>query len=118
MRLGSYRAQVKPDSRIAKLYKSMDRLEEGNTVVERHRHRYEVNNTFVERLEKAGLVFSGYYDREDGTRLMEFIELPQHPYFVATQAHPEFTSRVGSPNPLFVGLIDAARTRMHARKTA
>jgi len=117
MRLGSYRAQVKPDSRIALLYKDLDKLEADNTVVERHRHRYEVNNTFVAQLEKAGLVFSGYYDREDGTRLMEFIELSQHPYFVATQAHPEFTSRVGSPNPLFVGLVDAARTRMHARKT-
>lgn len=117
MRLGSYRAQVSPHSRVAKLYKELGRLEADTTVVERHRHRYEVNNQFVEQLEKAGLVFSGFYEREDGTRLMEFIELPQHPYFIATQAHPEFTSRVGSPNPLFVGLVDAARTRMHARKT-
>lgn len=111
MRLGSYRAQVNPDSRVAHLYNDLGRLEKDNTVVERHRHRYEVNNTFVEQLEKAGLVFSGHYDREDGTRLMEFIELPQHAYFVATQAHPEFTSRIGKPNPLFVGLIDAARKR-------
>lgn len=116
MRLGSYRAQVLPDSRVAALYKTMDRLEKDNTVVERHRHRYEVNNAFVDQLEKAGLVFSGTYEREDGTRLMEFIELPKHAYFVATQAHPEFTSRVGNPNPLFVGLIDAARIREKALK--
>lgn len=116
MRLGSYRAQVISDSRIAQLYRECGRLESDNTVIERHRHRYEVNNHFVEQLEAAGLVFSGYYAREDGTRLMEFIELPQHSYFVATQAHPEFTSRVGDPNPLFVGLIDAARRRMHAKK--
>lgn len=108
MRLGSYRAHVEPTSRVAALYKAQERLEKGNTVVERHRHRYEVNNAFVPLLTREGLVFSGHYDREDGTQLMEFLELPKHPFFVATQAHPEFTSRAENPNPLFLGFIDAA----------
>lgn len=78
-----------------------------NVILERHRHRYEVNPEFVEALEKNGLVFSGYYERNDGTRLMEFIELPEHKFFVATQAHPEFKSRLGNPAPLFYGFIKA-----------
>jgi CTP synthase len=76
-------------------------------VGERHRHRYEVNNAYRARLEKAGLVFSGL--SPDG-RLVEFIELPRekHPFFVATQAHPEFLSRPTRPHPLFTGLVAAA----------
>ena len=77
---------------------------------ERHRHRYEVNNAYRERLEQAGLVFSGL--SPDG-RLVEFVELPPdvHPFFVATQAHPEFLSRPTRPHPLFSGLIAAAIAR-------
>ena len=76
-------------------------------VEERHRHRYEVNNAYRERLEQAGLVFSGL---SPDSRLVEFIELPRevHPFFVATQAHPEFLSRPTRPHPLFSGLIAAA----------
>jgi CTP synthase len=79
-------------------------------VDERHRHRYEVNNAYREPLAEAGLVFSG--TSPDG-RLVEFVELSHdvHPYFVATQAHPEFRSRPTRPHPLFAGLIGAALAR-------
>ena len=104
MRLGLYPASLKPGTMVSGLY--------GGTAVveERHRHRYEVNNAYRERLEQAGLVFSGL--SPDG-RLVEFIELPReaHPFFVATQAHPEFLSRPTRPHPLFSGLIAAALAR-------
>ena len=76
-------------------------------VLERHRHRYEVNPQFVPQLSSAGLLFSGWHIREDGTRLMEFLELPGHPCFVATQAHPEFKSRLDDPAPLFLAFVGA-----------
>ncbi len=103
MRLGAYPAELQPGSVVAKAY--------GQTSVsERHRHRYEVNNTYRGQLEEAGLVISG---TSPDTRLVEFIELPSevHPYFVATQAHPELKSRPTKPHPLFVGLVDAALDR-------
>jgi CTP synthase len=80
------------------------------SVSERHRHRYEVNNAYRSQLEEAGLVISG---TSPDTQLVEFIELPSeiHPYFVATQAHPELKSRPTKPHPLFVGLVDAALDR-------
>jgi CTP synthase len=100
MRLGAYPAVLLPGSLVAEAYGTRD-------VSERHRHRYEVNNAFREQLTAAGLVFSG--TSPDG-RLVEFIELDrsQHPYFVATQAHPELKSRPTRAHPLFHGLIDAA----------
>jgi CTP synthase len=100
MRLGAYPAVLLPGSLVAEAYGTRD-------VSERHRHRYEVNNAFREQLTAAGLVFSG--TSPDG-RLVEFIELDrsQHPYFVATQAHPELKSRPTRAHPLFRGLIDAA----------
>ncbi len=103
MRLGSYNCVLKKGSVCAKLYKKIE-------VVERHRHRYEVNNEYVAQLEKAGLSFSG--TSPDG-KLMEMIELPteKHPYFVATQAHPEFRSRPVSSHPLFDGLVKAVIAR-------
>jgi len=76
-------------------------------VVERHRHRYEINPAFVPKLEEAGMFFSGYHIKQDGTRLMEFVELLDHKFFVATQAHPEFKSRLGNPSPLFYGFVKA-----------
>jgi CTP synthase len=81
-------------------------------VEERHRHRYEVNNAYRDALEAAGLVCSGL--SPDG-RLVEFVELPRdvHPFFVATQAHPEFLSRPTRPHPLFGGLVAAALERSH-----
>jgi CTP synthase len=86
-------------------------------VHERHRHRYEVNNAYRERLEAAGLRCSGL--SPDG-RLVEFVELPRdvHPYFVATQAHPEFLSRPTRPHPLFHGLVAAALEHSRAARTA
>ncbi len=84
-------------------------------VVERHRHRYEVNNAYRDQLEKAGLVVSGISpDRS----LVEFVELPRevHPYYVATQAHPEFKSRPDRAHPLFSGLIAAAVARQQAER--
>ncbi len=108
MRLGSYPADLVPDSLVARLYGS-------HQVTERHRHRYEVNNAYREQLEAAGLVISG--TSPDST-LVEFVELPTdvHPYFVATQAHPELKSRPTKPHPLFVGLVEAALARKNAER--
>ena len=78
-----------------------------NIVLERHRHRYEVNPKFVDELEKKGLVFSGYHLREDGTELMEYIELPKHTFMISTQSHPEFKSRLENPSPIFYGFVRA-----------
>jgi len=102
MRLGAYTAVLKKGTLVHKLYGE-------NKVFERHRHRYEVNPEYVDRLEKCGLVFSG---RSPDGVLMEFMELADHPYFVATQAHPEFKSRPLKPSPLFDGLIKAAKKKM------
>lgn len=79
----------------------------GTSVSERHRHRYEVNNAYRERIAQSGLIFSG--TSPDG-RLVEFVELPrrEHPFFVATQAHPELKSRPTRPHPLFGGFVEAA----------
>jgi CTP synthase len=83
---------------VAKAYKATD-------VIERHRHRYEVNQAFNEALAEGGLAVSG--TSPDG-QLVEFVEAPLHDYFVATQAHPEFKSRPARAHPLFVGLIKQA----------
>ncbi len=103
MRLGAYPAELERGSIVATAYGS-------TRVSERHRHRYEVNNLYREDLERAGLVISG--TSPDST-LVEFVELPRavHPYFVATQAHPELKSRPTHPHPLFVGLVNAALRR-------
>ena len=103
MRLGTYEATLQPGSVVAAAYGS-------EHVTERHRHRYEVNNSYRETLEQHGLRFSG--TSPDG-HLVEFVELPAevHPYFVATQAHPEFKSRPNKAHPLFAGLISAALAR-------
>lgn len=98
MRLGGYKAVLNEGSRVRDIYKKAE-------VVERHRHRYEVNNKFVEELEKAGLIFSG--KSEDGS-LMEIIEISQHKWFVACQAHPEFTSTPRYGHKLFESYIEAA----------
>jgi CTP synthase len=103
MRLGSYPADLADGSVVADAYGAL-------AVDERHRHRYEVNNAYRERLEGAGLSFSG--TSPDGT-LVEFVELPRetHPYYVSTQAHPEFKSRPHHAHPLFAGLVEAALDR-------
>ena len=101
MRLGAYPCAVAAGTRAAKAY--------GEAVVyERHRHRYEVNNAYRGVLQEAGMVFSG--TSPDG-RLVEMVELPDHPWFVASQAHPEFKSRPTRPHPLFSAFIGAAIAR-------
>ena len=131
MRLGGYAAILSPDTFIYNLYDKTGRIAldrekvtrfstdknqhfrlgkldtSGAVIVERHRHRYEVNPEYSDKLTEKGLVFSGYHIREDNTRLMEFMEIPGHPCFIGTQGHPEFTSRLGRPNPLFLGFVRA-----------
>lgn len=101
MRLGSYPAVFKKGSIVEKLYGS-------SSVSERHRHRYEVNPELISKIEGGGMVFSG---KSPNGVLMEFIELKNHPYFVATQSHPELKSRPLCPAPLFTGLVKAALDR-------
>ena len=98
MRLGGYKAVLNEGSRVRDIYKKAE-------VVERHRHRYEVNNKYVEELEKSGLIFSG---KSEDDSLMEIIEIPKHKWFVACQAHPEFTSTPRYGHKLFESYIDAA----------
>ncbi|WP_368105217.1 CTP synthase, partial [Bifidobacterium bifidum] len=108
MRLGSYPAELEEDSLVAQLY--------GTThVTERHRHRYEVNVAYKDLLREGGLRISG--QSPDG-ELTEFVELPQdvHPFYVGTQAHPEFKSRPTKPHPLFAGLVKAALDHQEARQ--
>jgi CTP synthase len=106
MRLGSYPAKLVPGTIVQRAY--------GQEVIyERHRHRYEVNNKYRARLEEAGLVCSG---TSPDDRLVEFVELPGHPFFVGTQAHPEFKSRPDRPHPLFAAFVLAARERADGRR--
>jgi CTP synthase len=105
MRLGAYIAELQPGSRVAEIY--------GREVVsERHRHRYEFNSRYRARLEEAGLVCSG--TSPDG-RLVEFVELQGHPFWIGTQAHPEFKSRPDRPAPLFESFVAAALDRAEGR---
>src|SRR5690606_24026760 len=80
---------------------------------ERHRHRYEVNNAYRDEIAEAGLAFSGI--SPDGT-LVEYVEMPGHPFYIATQAHPELRSRPNRAHPLFRGLVEAALDRQRASK--
>ena len=97
MRLGSFPALLKKNSVVQKLYGK-------EKITERHRHRYEVNNKYINLLEEKGLIFSG--KSPDG-KLMEFLELPNHKFFVGTQAHPCFKSSPLNPSPLFLGFVKA-----------
>ncbi len=128
MRLGAYAASLAEGTMVHGLYSESGRIASdskragefksngqgfriGNTsgeiVLERHRHRYEVNPEFTSLFGEKGLVFSGFHEREDGERLMEFLEIPSHRFFVATQAHPEFKSSLTNPSPLFLGFVKA-----------
>ena len=101
LRLGAYPCELKSGSLAEKLY-------EKSLISERHRHRYEVNNDYRTRLEEKGMVLSGL---SPDKRIVEMIELPDHPFFIATQAHPEFKSRPNLPHPLFKGFVAAASRR-------
>jgi len=99
MRLGTYPCKITPDTVASKIYNN-------EIIYERHRHRYEVNNKFRKQLEDEGLIFSGLSPDED---LVEMIELKDHPYFVASQFHPEFKSRPWDPAPMFNSFIKASK---------
>jgi CTP synthase len=102
MRLGAQRCPIKPGTLASKIY--------GAEVNERHRHRYEVNNTYAPKLEAAGMVISARTPSED---LPEMMELPaeMHPWFVGVQFHPEFTSNPRTGHPLFIAYVKAALAR-------
>ena len=95
MRLGAYNCKLKPKTISARAYKS-------KLISERHRHRYELNNAFKEKLKEKGMIMAGINPKRD---LVEIIELKDHPFFVATQFHPEFKSRPLNPHPLFKEFI-------------
>ncbi len=101
MRLGSYEARLKKDTKISKIYKSLK-------IYERHRHRYEVNINYKKDFEKKGMIFSGL---SPDNKLPEIIELKDHPWFIGVQFHPEFKSRPLKPHPLFSSFIKAANIK-------
>ncbi|MBD3269954.1 CTP synthase [Candidatus Peregrinibacteria bacterium] len=98
LRLGAYPCKITKNTKTHKYYKE-------ENITERHRHRYEFNNKFKEKLEKKGLVFAGINNRDN---LVEIVEIEDHPFMVGCQFHPEFKSRPYQPHPLFVGLIETA----------
>ena len=100
MRLGTYKCQLKSNSKASKAYNT-------ENINERHRHRFEFNNSYLEQFEKAGMLASG---RNPETGLVEVIEIPKHPWFVGVQFHPEYKSTVAKPHPLFVAFVKAALT--------
>jgi len=99
MRLGDYPCVLKAKTKVQQVYKT-------DEIIERHRHRYEFNNKYRQELENKGLIFSG--TSPDG-KLVEMIELPNHPFFVACQFHPEFKSRPIHPHPLFKEFIKSCQ---------
>ncbi len=105
MRLGAYACELTPGSKAAEIYGS-------TSISERHRHRYEFNNDFLQQFEDAGLVLSG---KNPESGLVEIIELPGHPFFVGVQFHPELKSTVESPAPVFVSFIKAAKQYAEAK---
>ena len=109
MRLGLYAAKLADGSLVSDLY--------GDEVIyERHRHRFEVNNKYRAQLEESGLALSGVSPDD---LLVEIVELPDHPFFLASQFHPEFKSRPDDPHPMFEGFVRAAKKRReHAKSDA
>ena len=128
MRLGSYAANLQRNSNVWKIYKETGRIEKdmliiekmkndprsafrvgdvtGESILERHRHRLEVNHKYTDLLTKEGLTFSGWH-ASNGQKLMEFAEISKLRFFAGTQAHPEFKSSIMDPAPLFVGFLKA-----------
>ncbi len=104
MRLGAYACELVPGSHTARAYGT-------TTISERHRHRYEFNNAYLEQLRDAGLTIAG---TNPDTELVEVIELRDHPYFVGVQYHPELKSTVEAPHPLFVSFVAAAMRKRTA----
>jgi CTP synthase len=104
MRLGVRACHLAEGTKAHALYESTD-------IRERHRHRYEVNPQYIEQLQAAGMLFSG---KDDTKTRMEIMEIPEHPFYVGTQFHPEFTSRPLRQNPVFKGFITAASARLES----
>lgn len=100
MRLGAYKCQLKPGTKVADAYNT-------DLIKERHRHRFEFNNEYLEQFENAGMVSTG---KNPETGLVEVVEIPEHPWFVGAQFHPEYKSTVAKPHPLFVAFVNAAIT--------
>ncbi len=109
MRLGAYRCVLKQGTRAYQAYGK-------DIIFERHRHRYEFNNAYRQRLEEVGLIVSGIHPRPDH-ELVEISELRDHPWFCASQFHPEFTSTPMRPQPLFTAFVRAAMEHKHERNT-
>ena len=99
MRLGAYPCEIKPGTLAHKIYGT-------TTISERHRHRYEFNNVYLDDMEKAGMIAAG---RNPETNLVEIVEIPKHRWFVGVQYHPELKSTVENPQPIFVNFIKAAK---------
>ncbi len=98
MRLGAYKCQLKPESKVSSAYNT-------DKISERHRHRYEFNNDYLKDFEAAGMIPTG---KNPETGLVEVVEIPEHPWFVGAQFHPEYKSTVANPHPLFVAFVQAA----------
>jgi CTP synthase len=108
MRLGSWKCTIKPETLLSKAYRGQ------NQINERHRHRFELNNAYKQALEDVGMIASGINPE---TGLVEAIEIPEHPWFVGVQFHPEYKSTVENPHPLFVSFVEAAN-KYHNAKSA
>jgi CTP synthase len=98
MRLGAWDCKLKNNSKVKQIYKS-------DMISERHRHRYEFNDTYLEQIQNAGMIATG---KNPKTNLVEVVEIPSHPWFVGVQYHPEYKSTVLNPHPLFIDFIKAA----------
>ena len=105
MRLGAYACKLAPGSLASRIYGGQD------IIYERHRHRYEFNDAYRKEMEEAGLVVSG---TNPDTGLVEIVELPEHPFFIGTQFHPEFKSTPERPQPIFTAFVKAAVERLEA----
>jgi CTP synthase len=105
MRLGAYACQLRDGSHIADIYSS-------HRISERHRHRYEFNNAYLQSFEEAGMIPSGINPE---TGLVEIVEVEDHPFFIGTQFHPEYKSTVENPHPLFVAFVKAAKEAQEGR---
>ncbi len=108
MRLGAWKCELKPKSIVSKVYKE-------TLIEERHRHRYEFNNSYKEQIAAAGLIATGF---NPDTQLVEIVELPSHPWFVGVQYHPEYKSTVANPHPLFVAFVKASLIHKNKKTNA
>jgi CTP synthase len=105
MRLGAYNCQLKPKTKVSQAYNT-------DKISERHRHRFEFNNSYLSDFEKAGMIASG---KNPETGLVEIVEIQDHPWFVGTQFHPEYKSTVDNPHPIFVAFIKATLTKKYTK---